>query len=209
MKAPSTDAVDIDVWTNVLIKNCYMSVNDDAGALKGGKGPTADEDPNNGANYNIIIEDCVYGYCHGALTCGSESIHNRNILIRRCVVEHCERLLLLQMRPDTPQRYEYITVEDITGSGLTNFVYIQPWTQFFDLEGRTEIPLSYGDHITMRNINRECDVFFNVGASDQYILSNFTFENLNLRVLKRPEFHPEYVENFTLKNITVNGDKLY
>ena len=37
VKAPSTDAIDIDVCSNVLVKNCYMSVNDDAIALKGGK----------------------------------------------------------------------------------------------------------------------------------------------------------------------------
>ena len=57
VKAPSSDAIDIDVCSNVLVKNCYMSVNDDAVALKGGKGPWADKDPNNGSNTNIIIED--------------------------------------------------------------------------------------------------------------------------------------------------------
>src|SRR5690606_17028034 len=57
VKAPSTDAVDIDACSDVLIKGCYMSVNDDAVALKGGKGPTADKDENNGGNRNIIIED--------------------------------------------------------------------------------------------------------------------------------------------------------
>lgn len=62
VKAPSSDAVDLDVCKNVLIKNCYMSVNDDAVALKGGKGPWADKDPNNGGNSNIIIEDCTYGF---------------------------------------------------------------------------------------------------------------------------------------------------
>ena len=80
VKAPSTDAVDIDACQNMLIKNCYMAVNDDAVALKGGKGPHADEDPNNGENRNIIIEDNTYGFCHSALTCGSESIHNYNII---------------------------------------------------------------------------------------------------------------------------------
>lgn len=44
VKAPSSDAIDIDVCNNVLVKNCYMSVNDDAVALKGGKGPWADKD---------------------------------------------------------------------------------------------------------------------------------------------------------------------
>ena len=41
-KGPSTDAIDLDVVKNVLVKNCYMSVNDDAVAIKGGKGPYAD-----------------------------------------------------------------------------------------------------------------------------------------------------------------------
>ena len=103
VKAPSTDAIDIDVCSNVLVKNCYMSVNDDAIALKGGKGPWADQDPNNGGNFNIIIEDCTYGFCHGALTCGSESIHNRNIILRRIHITNANRLLWLKMRPDTPQ----------------------------------------------------------------------------------------------------------
>ena len=39
VKAPSTDAIDIDACKNVLVKGCYMSVNDDAIALKGGKDP--------------------------------------------------------------------------------------------------------------------------------------------------------------------------
>ena len=50
-----------------------MSVNDDAIALKGGKGPWADQDPDNGGNCDIIIEDCTFGFCHGVLTCGSVS----------------------------------------------------------------------------------------------------------------------------------------
>ena len=41
IKAPSTDAVDIDVCTDVLVKNCYLEVNDDSVVLKGGKGPWA------------------------------------------------------------------------------------------------------------------------------------------------------------------------
>ena len=96
VKAPSTDAIDIDVCNNVLVKNCYLSVNDDAIALKGGKGPWADKDSNNGSNTNIIIEDCTYGFCHSALTCGSESIHNRNIILRRCTINQASRLLWLK-----------------------------------------------------------------------------------------------------------------
>lgn len=206
IKAPSTDAIDIDACTNVHIKNCYMSVNDDAVALKGGKGPLADKDINNGANRNIIIEDCVYGFCHSALTCGSESIHNRNIILRRCKVEQAQRLLWLKMRPDTPQHYEYILVEDVTGSAKS-FLFIKPWTQFFDLKGQEKMPLSYSNHVTMRNIKFNCEVVFDVNQSEQYQLSDFIFENLDLQAGKKPEIKTDYIRNFTLKNVSVNGKK--
>lgn len=206
VKAPSSDAVDIDVCTNVHITNCTISVNDDAIALKGGKGPNADKLEENGANHNIIIEDCTFGFCHGVLTCGSESIHNRNIIVRRLQVDQAVRLLWLKMRPDTPQNYEHILIEDITGNA-NSFLYIKPWTQFFDLQGENEIPLSYSSNVTMRNITLECNTFFDVTASDQYILSDFLFENLVVKALK-PEIKTDFIKNFRLKNVRVNGQVL-
>lgn len=201
VKAPSSDAVDIDVCSNVLIKNCFMSVNDDAVALKGGKGPWADQDPNNGGNQNIIIEDCTYGFCHSGLTCGSESVYNRNIILRRCKISNASRLLWLKMRPDTPQHFEYILVEDITGNAKS-FLFIKPWSQFFDLKGRKDMPLSYSNNVTMRNINFECDVFFNVNKSDQYQLKDFTFENLNIKA-KDGKCDKEIISNFKWENVKV------
>jgi polygalacturonase len=38
VKAPSTDAIDLDECSNALIKGCYMAVNDDAIALKRWRG---------------------------------------------------------------------------------------------------------------------------------------------------------------------------
>lgn len=206
VKVPSSDAIDIDVCKNVLVKGCYMSVNDDAIALKGGKGPWADQDKvNNGSNLNIIIEDCVWGFCHSALTCGSESIHNRNILVRRCRVEHAQRLLWLKMRPDTPQNYEYIQLEDITGSAI-NFLFAQPWTQFFDLKDRKDVPYSYSSHVTMRNIQLDCDVLFAVKKDEtQYKLSDFLFENLKITARKSGEICKDYIHNLQIRNVTVNG----
>lgn len=202
VKAPSSDGIDIDVCSNVLVKNCYLSVNDDAIALKGGKGPWADTDANNGSNTNIIIEDCTYGFCHSGLTCGSESIHNRNIIMRRCKISNATRLLWLKMRPDTPQRYEYILVEDITGDAKS-FLLVKPWNQFADLKGRKDIPMSYSDHVTMRNIDLKCDIFFNVAKSDQYQLTNFTFENLNIRA-RQGECNKELIRPFIWKDVKIS-----
>lgn len=203
VKAPSTDAIDIDVCKNMLVKNCYMAVNDDAIALKGGKGPHADEDPNNGENRNIIIEDNTYGFCHSALTCGSESIHNYNIIFRNSSIEHATRMFWLKMRPDTPQHYEYILVEDIKGH-VSRMIDIKPWTQFFDLKGESGAIKSSANNITLKNINLECSMGFNIEASDQYQLTDFTFENLNLITDNAAKENTDIIKNVKLKNIAVN-----
>lgn len=186
VKAPSTDAIDIDVCQDVLVKGCYMAVNDDSVVLKGGKGPYADAAPENGENERILVEDCVYGFCHGVLTCGSESIHNRNVLVRRCNLESegagiISNLLVLKMRPDTPQHYEYITIEHMRGR-VTRFLNINPWMQFYDLGDRKDIPLSYADHVTFRDCDVDCTIYLHVAPKeDQYRLSDFAFERLNIR----------------------------
>lgn len=205
--APSTDAIDIDACSKVLIKNCCFEVHDDAIALKGGKGPFADTTQENGANERVLIEDCVYNFCHGCITCGSEAIHNKNIILRRATVKKAENLLWLKMRPDTPQRYEWITIDGVTGH-VESFININPWTQFFDLKGRKDIPLSYSNNITIRNCNIDCDEFFNVKAeSTQYELCGFTFENLEI-VAKKTSFEKECINNFSLHNVVLNGQEI-
>ena len=209
VKAPSSDAIDIDVCTDVLVRDCYFSVNDDAIALKGGKGPWAHQDKvNNGANRNIIIEDCTYGFCHSMLTCGSESLHNYNIVLRNCKVKDATRMLWLKMRPDTEQNYEYITVEGIRGN-VKSMLFVKPWTQFFDLKGREDIPYSRSSNVTLRDIKLECNVVFDVKSDiKHYNLKDFTFENIDVTASNKPEIYTDYVENFTLKNVKVNGNKV-
>lgn len=181
VRAPSSDALDIDVCRDVLVKGCRLHVNDDSIVLKGGKGPWADTQPENGSNERIIIEDCDYDFCHGCLTCGSESVHDRNVILRNCRVGYASNLLWLKMRPDTPQRYEFIRIEGMTGR-VRNAVYIQPWTQFFDLKGREDVPMSWADEVTLEDCDLDCDNFFNVSAKpDQYALSRFTLRNLLIR----------------------------
>lgn len=204
VKAPSTDAVDIDACTDILIKGCRMEVNDDAVVLKGGKGPWADTAPENGTNERILIEDCVFGFCHGCLTCGSESVHNRNILMRRIRVDSANNLLWLKMRPDTPQHYEYITVENVEGC-VNNFININPWIQFFDLKGRTDMPKSLAEHVVMRDCNCRCDTFFHVKRDDeQYKLKDFTFENLTIKA-KNTAFDYGIIEDAVVTNLCIEN----
>ncbi len=204
LKAPSSDGIDLDVCQNVLIKDCYIAVNDDGICLKGGKGPTADKDPNNGINRNILIEDNTIDNCP-ALTLGSESVFSYNIIMRRCHMKYAHNVLLLKLRPDTPQNHEHILVEDITGTARI-FLNVSPWTQFFDLKGQPE-PTSSASKITMRNCNVKCNNLFSIKNSKQYTLSDFRFENLNISSPKEQKVNLDFIIGLQLKNITVNDTK--
>lgn len=206
VKAPSSDAIDIDNCKDVLVHGCYMSVNDDAVVLKGGKGVWADKDPTNGPNSNIIIENCRYGVVHACLTLGSESLQDRNIILRNIDVHNANRLLWLKMRPDTPQNYEYVTVENITGD-TRSIVYVYPWTQFFKPEKRDDMPMSTCSNITLRNINMSCDVFYDIKASDKYRLQDFTFENIDVKTANA-DFDQTLIRNIKVKNVRINGVKV-
>lgn len=207
VKAPSSDAVDIDVCRNVLIKGCEVSVNDDAIVFKGGKGPDAELDKRNGMNEFVIVEGCHFGFCHSAMTLGSESLHTRNVLFRRCTVDGAARLLWLKMRPDTKQLYEYISVSGIKGSAKS-FLYVKPWTQFFDLKGRSGYLKSFGENITMADITLKCTTAFDIQrADDQYELKGFTFKDINLTAEKTGVLS-EAIKDCTVKNVRINGEKL-
>lgn len=198
---PSTDAIDLDVCHDVLIDGCYMSVNDDAVVLKGGKGTWADTLPENGPNSNIIVQNCRYGIVHGCLTVGSESLHSRNIILRDIVFDQAYRVIWLKMRPDTPQHYEYITLERLSGT-CRSFLVIRPWTQFFKPGDRPDMPLSECNNVTLRNIKAECTNFFDVGTSEKYTLRDFSFIDCDIKDQKHA-FDDGMIPNTVTKNLNI------
>ena len=173
--APSSDAIDIDVCTDVMVDGCFMHVNDDAVVLKGGKGTWADKDSTNGNCERILIQNCHYGRVHGCLTLGSESLHDRNVILRNCQTDNANRVLWLKMRPDTPQHYEYVLVENITGH-CDRFLFIHPWTQFFKPGDRKDMPLSRCNNVTLRNIKVDTKTMIDVKTNDKYELIDFTLD---------------------------------
>lgn len=208
IKGPSTDAIDIDVCHDVLINGCYMNVNDDAVVLKGGKGTFADKAPENGPCYNILVQNCHYGTVHGCMTLGSESVHDWNVIMRNCHADNTNNVLWLKMRPDTPQHYEYVLVENFTGN-CRNCLLARPWNQFYDKQERDDMPISQCNDVTFRNIKMDCGTFFNVTGSDKYVLKNFTFDGVNSKDSgKEKPFTERPIENLTLKDVVLNGEKI-
>jgi polygalacturonase len=200
--APSTDGVDIDVCKKVTIRNCYISVNDDAVCIKGGKGPDAHKLAENGIVEDILVENCNFGESHGTLTLGSECIHARNITVRNCKVDNNTPILRLKMRPDTYQLYENITIENITGRCGT-IISMAPWKQFFDMGGSTEKPFATVRNIRFSNINVQCKSVGEMEGNAADTVSNIVFKNITATA-EAATLKTSY-SGIKFENVTVNG----
>ena len=206
--APSTDAVDLDACENIAIRGCSLSVNDDAVALKGGKGLQADRMPENGPVERVLIEDCDFGFSHSCLTCGSEAIHCRNILMRRCRIQGAVNLLRLKMRPDTPQHYEYITVEDMTGR-TSRLLNVHGWSQFADPDAPAAPP-SAAERVTLRRCDCDCDLPLDLDPAEAGIQGrSFHLEDIRARA-REAGFPPESLAGLypgsLVKSVSVSVD---
>ena len=100
---------------------------------------------------------------------------------------------------DIDGRFE---IKDIKGK-IDSFININPWTQFYDLKDREDVPLSYADNVVMKNCECECNTFFDVKTDEsQYVLSDFTFENLKINA-KVNGFNENAIQNVKIKNIDI------
>lgn len=68
---PSTDGIDIDSSTNILIENCDVDCNDDNICIKAGR--DADGLRVNRPTENIVVRNCIARKGAGLITCGSET----------------------------------------------------------------------------------------------------------------------------------------
>jgi polygalacturonase len=203
---PSTDGIDIDSSQKVTIRDCYISVNDDNIALKGSKGPLADQDKDSPPVEDILVENCEFGDGNGMITCGSEATHIRNVTVRNCRITGDATVLTLKLRPDTPQHYENILIENIKLAGSGRVLNVAPWTQFFDLKGHAPPSRTVND-ITIRNVSGTFHTLGRLSGNPGDTLRDITLENIELE-LADPEFKPGEVENLVMKNVKVNGKSL-
>ena len=67
------------------------------------------------------------------------------------------------------------------------------------------MPLSFADHIVMKNCKCECNFYFNVRKDEnQYRLSDFVFEDLEIRA-KKDGFVADAIQNVCVKNVCVKN----
>ena len=203
LRGPSTDGMDIDSSQDVTIRKCKISVNDDNIALKGSKGPLADKDADSPPVENILVEDCEIGDGNGLITCGSEATIVRDVTVRNCSITGNATALTLKLRPDTPQHYERILIENLHLSGSGRLLNVAPWKQFFDLKGHAPPSRKVND-ITLRNITGSFGSLGTLRGNPGDTLENITLENIDLK-LSSDGFSPGTVGNLVMKNVRVNG----
>jgi alpha-L-rhamnosidase len=199
---PSTDGIDVDSCQDVTIRGCRISVDDDDIVLKGSKGPTADHDQDSPPVEDIRIEDCELGDGNG-ITCGSEATLIRNVTVRHCKITGRANLLSLKLRPDTPQDYENITVEDVELSGGGRLLNVAPWRQFFDLAGHAP-PTQQIHHVLLRHIRGSFRAFGVLQSNPGDTLSDIVLDDVHL-TLADPKLNAGPVQGLVFRDVTVNG----
>ena len=206
VRAPSSDALDLDACRRVVVRDCYLNCDDDGVCLKGGKGVYANRTMDNGICEDILVENCEFGRnLHGVLTLGSECIHAKNVTVRNCKVDINAAVLRLKMRPDTYQIYENVLIENITGTCGT-VMDMKPWKQFFTLEGSNEEPYGIVRDITVRNVDVNCNTLCHIQGNPADKVSNILFENVKVEA-KDPSLTVVAYPEVKFNNVTMNGKK--
>ncbi len=207
-RSPSTDGIDVDSCQNVTIQGCHISVDDDNIALKGTKGPLADQDSGSPAVEHVRVSDCTFGLGNGILTLGSEASHVRDVIVENCRIDgrDSNRVLTIKLRPDTPQHYEDIHVRNIVINSPGSLISIEPWTQYFNLAGHSA-PSQIVENVTVSNVTGSAASFGRIAGPPKSVIRNITLENIDLQLTK-PEVVIKNVENLKLDNVKINGHPL-
>ena len=205
--APSSDAIDLDVCNDVVVRGSYINVCDDAVCLKGGKGTYVDQDSTGGPVNRVLVEKCRFGnHCVSGVTFGSEAWNCHNVIMRDCQFEDSYHMLLFKMRPDTPQQYGDVLMENCVGLARTAAIETSTWTQFHNKIEREDMPVSSVRNVTIRNVEAKASHFFLVKQKHPFNMSNFTLENIRATD-KHNTFNVEKIEGVTVKNVILNNEK--
>jgi polygalacturonase len=207
-KSPSTDGIDVDSCQYVTIHKCYIADNDDEIALKGTKGPLADQDKGSPAVEHIRISDCTFGHGGGIISLGSEATDVRDVIAENCKIVGPEsnHVLTVKLRPDTPQHYSDIHLRNIVDDAPGTMINLAPWTQYFDLEGHAP-PSQLVENVSIVNVTGTTTGFGKIDGPANSVVRDLTLKDINLTVTK-PGAVIQNVQGLKVENVMINGQPL-
>jgi len=181
---PSSDGIDIDSSSRIIIRNCRIEDNDDCISIKAGKDeegrsigiPTED----------VLVENCVFGYGHSGVDFGSEVSGD----IRRVIVQNCKMekgnsgAVRIKSQPSRGGIVEDIIFRNIILDGSDSFLDI-------NMNWRMKPPLAEPApvktqlrNILIENVSGQCRNMGRIFGDKDYPINGITFRNCKIKYEK-------------------------
>lgn len=219
---PSTDGIDIDSSSDVLVENCDIDCNDDNFCLKAGR--DADGLRVNRPTENVIIRNCIARRGSGLFTIGSETSGGiRNVEVHHLVANGTTTGIRLKSALTRGGKVENIYVHNIEMENVSTPVEVTlNWNPTYSYasikEDYDSIPAHWKALLQEVDPAQGIPVFQNVslkditasgakqavnasGLEDSY-LQNFSWENVKISGSKSGTI--SYTKNWSFKNVTFN-----
>ena len=199
-RGPSTDGTDIDSTSDVLIKDCYYSVDDDCVCLKGNRYDGLNQEPQSPPVQKVRITGCTFVRGDGALSLGTEAQKISEVRMDHCLVKGKVPVLRIKFRPDTPgQDYSDVGVHDIQVDGYGPIISVEP------IHG-TKAPLpakpfSSLNGLSVGTVFGKAGSFGTLSGGGVASVSGVNVRTIHVTFSKDPKLHADGVTGLTLADV--------
>jgi polygalacturonase len=223
---PSTDGIDIDSSSYVLVQNCDIDCNDDNFCLKAGR----DWDGlrvNRPTEY-IVIRDCVAGAGAGLVTCGSETSGGiRHVFAHHLKAKGTSAGLRIKSALTRGGTVEDIAFEDVEMDGVGSAVEVEmnwnpsysystlpagysldtapPYWKTMLMKVEPEKGLPHYSNVRVARLKvQNAKVGIRAAGIQNSYLNNFQFADLDITAAKAGSI--DYAKGWTLKNVNITSN---
>lgn len=201
---PSTDGIDIDSSSKVLVENCDIDCNDDNFCLKAGR--DADGLRVNRPTEYVIIRNCISRHGGGLISCGSETSGGiRNIEVYNLEANETTTAIRLKSA--------------LTRGGELSDIYIHD-IQMNNVRIPIEVTLNWNPSYSYASIDENMDsipdywkIMLEEVSPDKGIptFRNITISNITAKgantAMNVVGVQESYLENFSWENVQITCDK--
>lgn len=221
---PSTDGIDIDSSSKILVENCDIDCNDDNFCLKAGR--DADGLRVNRPTEKIVIRNCISRQGGGLITLGSETSGGiKNIEVYNLEANKTKCAIRLKSALTRGGVLENINIHDITMNQVVVPVEVtMNWNPSYSYASINEENENIPDYWkvllekvdpavgipTFKNIKisnitaSNATVAMNVAGIEDSYLENFTWENINITCTRPGKI--SFTKNWTFKNVSIYSE---
>jgi hypothetical protein len=141
------------------------------------------------------------------MTLGSEATIVRDVVVENCTATDLDLVVVLKLRPDTPQRYEDIHFRNITldsSRARGSILAIQPWSQYVALGGEAP-PKSVVRNISLVGVKGRFGAFGTIRPNPgQTDISGILLKDIDVQ-LQNDKLNVSGAGKLQVENVVVNG----